>query len=174
MLTSPYCDRCLRLFVYFIGMCCVVPMVLLFGCNSQSPTATATASAESASILSSTGTPLTLKSQDTGTINKEQDRTSITLGRRFQIEGEIGSDCKFGDTVHLDMRYRVNQDTWSTIANATAKVDKVQDGKGRFRADFYITDIGDRDGRLIVQHYSSAKKVTTDAGSVDVGLRAGR
>ncbi len=151
---------------------CWILLFFVFGCKSQAPSTTSPV--ESVAILSSSGTRLTLKSQDSGTINSEQDRTMITLGRKFQIEGEISSDCKVGDTVYLDMRYLVNQETWSTIANATAKVDKVQDGKGRFRADFYITDIGNRDGRLIVKHYSSATKVNTDAGSVDVGLRAGR
>ena len=155
-----------------IVLCCIAPMVFVFGCKSRS--SSTTTPAESVSIAISPGTRLTLKSQDSGTIDSQQDRTMITLGRKFQIEGEINSDCKVGDTVYLEVRYRVNQETWSTIANAVAKVESVKDGKGRFRADFYITDIGSRDGRLMVQHYSSATKVSTDAGSVDVGLRAGQ
>ena len=149
----------------------IVLMVFLFGCKSP---LTPPPVAEKVSVTSSSGALLTLTAQVKGTVSSDAGRTIVTTGRAFQIDGELKTPCKVGDLVHLDLRHQVGPNKWSSLANAVTKVESVHDGIGRFSTEFFITDVGDRDGRMNVELCAPDTDNRTDAGSVDVGIRSDR
>ena len=145
----------------------IIALLFLVGCTSKP---TPPSAIEEVLVESPSGTLLTFTALTIGTLSSSADRTTVTAGRKFQIDGELTTPCKIGDIVHIDLRHRVGPDKWSSIANAVTKIKFVKDGKGQFSTDFYVSDIGDRDCRLNVELYTTAMDTRTDAGAVEIRL----
>ena len=150
-------------------VCHFACILLLIGCRSKAPQPVV---AERAEIRPKTGGLLTFTSDQGGTVATKDNRVEVTWGRKFNIEGEVESTCAVGDSIYIDLLVRVDQNKWSNAANVIARVESVDAGKARFRADFFVTKMKDQDCRLTISCNSVTKKERNELTEIDVRLRA--
>ena len=117
---------------------------------------------------------LTLSSSAAGSLALTPSRTEVATGRELKVHGEIAVPCAVGDSVSLHVEWRVDSKTWSTIANAHAKIESVKDGNGHFKSDLFIPDIKEQDCRIRITHDASASHERTELPSIDIHIRPPR
>lgn len=149
------------------GLCWIL---LLIGCTAKAPSFVVVERVETP--IPAGGQVTFLFDQKGMVTTREGKGPELAWGRKFKIEGEVNAVAAVGDFVYIDLEFRVERDKWSTIANAIGKVESVQSGKARFKADFYITEIRDMDCRLKITHRSATKDQRDDWAEMDIRVRA--
>ena len=149
----------------------VLVVCVAFGCK---PVVTTPTIAEKIDVAAGDKVRLTLSSSVAGSLAQTPSRTEVATGRELKVRGEIAMPCAVGDWVSLHVEWRVDSKTWSTIANAHAKIESVKDGNGHFNSDLFIPDIKEQDARIRIAHDASASHERTELPSIDIHIRPPR